>query len=148
MRCAICGKEADSKIVFNFMEVWREGHEWSAMPQKGVPCKDCIGWMRDKEGFKNVTLRNEPMPNVTGPQRYWEDVTATSIGIFDGELLGLRCAKFKHGCDAIGEVLRGFYYQTEGEPIKRATTEDVLETERCASCHLSLWACNALEVTV
>jgi hypothetical protein len=149
MRCAICGNITDRKVKFNFMEVYREAHEWSDLPQIGVPCRECIGWIRDKDAFQNMRLRTEPIPHVVGPQRFWPDVSATAIGIFDGELLGLRCAKVRHGVDMVTEVLQGYWYQSEnGKVITRATVKDVDEKERCESCHLSLWACNALEVTV
>ena len=45
--------------------------------------------------------------------------------------------------------MQGFRYEDEhGMPIKRATVEDVPETERCSKCWLQLCECNAWEVTV
>jgi hypothetical protein len=148
MRCAICGNLTDRKIIFNLMEVWREAHEWTCMPQEGIVCAGCIEWIREGS-FKEQELRCEAIPHVVGPQKFWSDISAIAIGIFDGELLGLRCGKVKYGVDMVNEVLQGYCYEGEnGDMIHRATTEGTPETMRCASCRLALWACNALEVTV
>jgi hypothetical protein len=153
MRCDICGNLTDRKVKFNFMEVYREAHEWTDLPQIGVPCRECIGWIRDKEGFKNVTLKTEPLGEMPGSRQKWEDVSGTAIGVFVGvfvgEVVGLRCAKVRYGVNVVDEVLQGYWYcDMYGTPLQRAVTPKTPETARCAECKLSLWACNALEVTV
>lgn len=131
----------------DFIKIWRRRHEWTAFPPKGYVCHECLEWIK-QEAFEEP-LYNDPMPQVVAPQKFWDDISVISIGIFDGELIGIRCAKFKYGCDAVTEMVQGYCYENDnGELIKRATVEDVPETERCACCHLSLWACNALEVLI
>ncbi len=131
----------------NFMQIWRRRHEWTAFPPKGYVCRSCLDWIK-QEAFEEP-LYNDPLPDFTGPRRKWDDITPIAVGIFDGELLGLRCAKIKYGVDAVTEVLQGFRYETDaGWLLKRVTLEDIPETERCSKCWLQLCECNAQEVTV
>lgn len=148
-KCDICGNITDRNVRFNFMEIWKELHEWSDLPQIGVPCRDCIGLIRDKEAFRQRRARCEPMPHITGPEPWEDDAKGTVIAIFDSKIIGLRCAKIKYGVDAVSEMARGYKYQDEhGDTIVRITENDVPETERCGECGLSLWACNAMEVMI
>jgi len=131
MRCAICGSDTDKSTVYSGLI--------------GNSCEYCIKQIRKSR----LSSSHEPLPQIIGPQRYENAPTAPVIGIFDGLLLGLRCAKWKHGTDAVTEIIQGFYYEDDhGDQIERKTTEDVPETERCRQCWLALWACNAMEVTV
>lgn len=147
MRCAACGSHTEFPSTINFMQIWQEQHEWTDFPQKGGICKDCVEWMKSQD-FQD-RLYNDPLPQVTGPQRWENTPSTTVIGIFDGLLLGLRCAKIKHGADAITEIAQGFYYEDKnGRHIIRVTAEDESEDQRCDKCWLQLWQCNAMEVTV
>lgn len=133
--------------TINFIQLWKRRHEWTAFPPAGHVCRECLAWV-ESEPFEEF-LYNDPMPMVTGPQRWENTPAATVIGIFDGLLLGLRCAKIKHGADAVTEIIQGFYYEDgSGRHIIRITTEDEPEDQRCDKCWLSLWACNAMEVMI
>ena len=147
MRCAACGKHEERMLISNFLQIWQEQHEWTDFPRKGHVCNLCIQWLQSQD-FKDH-LYNDPLPEVTGPEQKWDNVSAIGIGIFDGELLGLRCAKIKYGVDAVREIMQGFRYEDErGRHIIRVTTDDEPETERCSKCWLQLCECNAWEVTV
>ena len=103
MRCAACGKHEERMLISNFLQIWQEQHEWTDFPRKGHVCKDCIQWLQSQD-FKDH-LYNDPLPEVTGPERKWDNVTAICIGIFDGELarptvrkdqVWCRCCKGDH----------------------------------------------------
>jgi len=148
MRCAACGaRMSNPASEIDFIQIWRRRHEWTCFPPKGYVCRECLDWIK-QEAFEEP-LYNDPIPHVTGPSRWENAPSATVIGIFDGLLLGLRCAKIKHGADAVAEIIQGFYYEDKnGRHIIRVTAEDESEDQRCDKCWLSLWACNAMEVTV
>jgi len=146
MRCAMCGVRTESKTEINFMEIWKEQHEWSVFPRRGIVCKGCLQWARE-EGFKEFQLYNEPLPMVVGPQKFWSDMTDIGIGIYDGKLLSLRCAKKKYGVDAVEEIMQGFCYEgLNGNLIERAATGLVDEREKCEGegCKYKLFECNKL----
>lgn len=149
MKCAACRREAECNYKVNLMEEWKEQHEWTNYPRRGKTCRECAALAWSGASSKDYELRCEPMPMVIGPQKFWDDVTATCVGIFDGEFLGFRCAKRRYGIDAVAEIIQGYCYDgMYGTPICRATAEKIPETNLCGCCRLTLYQCNALEVTV
>jgi hypothetical protein len=149
MKCAMCDKSTTSHTEIPFMKIWKRHHEWTTLPRRGIVCRGCLKWVQSG-GFRDVQLWCEPMPHIVGPQRYEGPPESIVIAIFDSQLIGLRCAKWRYGVDMVNEVIQGFYYEDErGNQVIRVTADSgASEDQRCTQCYLSLWACNAMEVIV
>lgn len=133
---------------YDLLKRWKSLMEWIEFARLLLICGSCTEAM---DNFKErVAERTQEEPDVIElpePRKRWPEPRDIVVGILDGELLGLRCAKRKYGVEVVEEILEGFVYRNEkGFPIGRATLVDCKDTMQCKECMMQLWECNAREV--
>jgi hypothetical protein len=149
--CSGCSKlyPLDDLKIYNFVKQWRGLYNWiQGEVWETLLCQDCA---KDMDDLRENARRDATNERLSLPEPRIKDrkVGAIPIGIHGNrQTLGIRCAQLTYGVNATEEILQGFLYRDDdGLIVRRVVIEEVDETKRCDKCWLTLWQCNAREVT-